>query len=248
MGFVERLSTGCEALDWLLSGGLETDIVTTVYGGPGTGKTNFALMITVHIAKTHKVVFIDTEGSYSIERLKQIAGKHFKNVLSNTFIKRPVTFEEQSSTLMSLKQFVEKTKNVGLIVLDSAATLYRLEFTTAEDIPSLNKDFALQLSQLVAIARTFNIPVFITNQVYTDMDGNYKMVGGNIIDYKSKCLIELRNCDKAKINNKRIAILRKHRSIPPRAFQFRISNSGISLIKKIENQIYEKNNIYEDCL
>lgn len=243
MGFIERLSTGCEALDWLLSGGLETDIVTTIYGGPGTGKTNFALMITSHIAKSHKVVFIDTEGSYSIERLKQIAGKNFKSILANTLIKKPVTFEEQADTLMNLKQFIEKTEDVGLIILDSAATLYRLEFTKAEDIPSLNKEFALQLSQLVFIARTLNIPVLLTNQIYSDMEGNNRMVGGNILNYKSKCLIELKKYDlgykqnkRSLVNNKRIAILKKHRSLPNKAFIFEISNTGITVLKKLQEK------------
>jgi DNA repair protein RadB len=36
------LSLGCEPLDALLGGGIESGIITRIYGEAGTGKTNFA--------------------------------------------------------------------------------------------------------------------------------------------------------------------------------------------------------------
>ncbi len=236
--FVERLSTGCEGFDWLLGGGLETDVVTTIYGPAGSGKTNFTLIATATIAKVKKVIFIDTEGGFSVERLKQICNTELKKVLSNTLIKKPVTFEEQATTLQDLYEIVEGLNDVGLIILDSAASLYRLEFSKVEDISALNKEFALQLSNLLRIARTLKIPVIVTNQVYTDMNGNYKMVGGDIIAYRSKCLIELKNLYKKPL---KLAVLKKHRSLPERGIVFKIVDKGIEVLKKIESFEGENN-------
>ena len=61
------------------------------------------------------------------------------------------------------------------------------------------------------IARKHNIPVILTNQVYSDFDtpDSVKMVGGDILRYSSKSLIEL-----LKFKTKRKAVVRKHRSLP----------------------------------
>jgi len=48
------------------------------------------------------------------------------------------------------------------------------------------------------------------------------MVGGDLLKYWSKCLIELQYKE-----GKRKAILRKHRSLPEKELMFVIINSGI---------------------
>ena len=50
------------------------------------------------------------------------------------------------------------------------------------------------------------------SQVYADFDNKnaVKMVGGDLLKYSSKCLIELKKASRAV----RIAQLKKHRSIP----------------------------------
>ena len=52
----------------------------------------------------------------------------------------------------------------------------------------------------------------MTNQVY-NWDKESKMVGGDILKYWSKCLIEMIN-----ENGKKTAYLRKHRSLPEKKF------------------------------
>lgn len=45
--------------------GYESDIITTIYGPAGSGKTNFSLLAAVSCAsKGNKVLFIDTEGDF----------------------------------------------------------------------------------------------------------------------------------------------------------------------------------------
>ena len=74
---------------------------------------------------------------------------------------------------------------------------------------------------LAEISRKQEIPVIITNQVYR-WDEETKMVGGDILKYWSKCLIELVN-DKGR----RTAYLRKHRSLPEKNLAFQIVDFGI---------------------
>jgi len=69
----EPLSTGCEAIDDLLGGGLSRGVVTQVYGPPAAGKTNLALSAAVTAAAGGKsVLYIDTEG-LSVDRFEQLA-------------------------------------------------------------------------------------------------------------------------------------------------------------------------------
>ena len=68
--------------------------------------------------------------------------------------------------------------------------------------------------------------MLITNQVYADFDNKDKVniVGGDILKYGSKCLIELQITP----NGNRRAILRKHRSIEEeKEIVFKIVEGGI---------------------
>jgi len=90
--------------------------------------------------------------------------------------------------------------------------LYRLEVGKANDIYNVNRELGIQIGYLSHIARRINIPVIITNQIYADFEDKFRtnMVGGDLLKYQSKCLIELQ---KFKDSAVRKAILRKHRSI-----------------------------------
>jgi len=71
--------------------------------------------------------------------------------------------------------------------------------------------------------------VLIANQVYSNFDEREKfnMVGGDIMTYSSKCLIEL----KPGPDGTRIAVLKKHRSLPERKIAFKITEKGIEKVK-----------------
>ena len=66
------------SLDELLDGGFEKGVVTQIFGPPSSGKSNVALSLAVNVAKNNrKVVYMDTEGGISIDRIKQISGEYF---------------------------------------------------------------------------------------------------------------------------------------------------------------------------
>ncbi len=206
-----RSSTGSEVFDELLEGGVDCDTITTVYGPAGSGKTNFCLVCALSAIKEGKrVVFIDTEGNFSVARLSQLT-EDYSSALKSFYFFKPVTFDEQKAAFDKLRTAVKES--VGLIVVDSISMLYRLERgQKQEDVPAINKELGLQLSFLSEIARTKHIPVVVTNQVYANFEekDGVRMVGGDILRYGSKCLIELQNLK----GNKRKAILQKHRALP----------------------------------
>ena len=64
------ISTGVSFLDEFLNGGYETDAITTVFGPAGAGKTNLVLLAAAQAAqRDKKVVFMDTEGGFSVTRV-----------------------------------------------------------------------------------------------------------------------------------------------------------------------------------
>ena len=207
---MEKISAGDYELNKFLHGGYEKDIITTLYGPGGSGKTNICLLAAVSRAsKGEKVIFIDTEGGFSSERVYQILEKNkelLDKTLQNIFILKPTSFKEQEQAFETLLKQI-KTGNISLIIIDSIAMLYRLELGDAiksqesEQIQAVNRKLANQLRVLNEIARKQNIPVLITNQVYASFirderdyqERQVSMVGGDLLKYWSKCLIELKN-------------------------------------------------------
>ena len=216
------------SLDDLLEGGFEKGAVTQIFGSPSSGKSNVTLSLAVNVAKGgKKVVYIDTEGGISIDRIKQISGPYFSNVANNIIVFEPTDFLQQSENLRSIDVWIRKHyEEVDLIVLDSAVALYRVD-----DMKSymLSKELRKQIQTLSNIARKYDIAVVITNQIYNafDDEGNneVKAVGGDIIAYISKVIIKL---ERGEETNQRIATLMRHRSLPEgRQVIFSITSNGI---------------------
>lgn len=220
-----KISAGSYDLNKWLYGGYESDAISMIYGGSGTGKTNFCLLAAVSIAKKEsKVIFIDSEGGFSVERIKQLVGEEYEEVLKNIILLKPTSFTEQKKAFDSLLEYLKK--EVSLIVVDGMTILYRLEIAEAreksrEEIQKTNSELAKQMRTLAEIARKKDIPIIVTNQVY-NWDEQMKMVGGDLLKYWSKCHIELVN-----EKGKRTAYLRKHRSLKEKSMDFEITNSGI---------------------
>lgn len=208
-------------IDVILGGGLQERSITHFYGSPGSGKTNLALMATASAAKTGKVVYIDAEGGLSVERLKQITGPNLEEVLKNLILIEPTEFDEQKVAIKKLNEIVPNS-SASLVIVDSIAALYRLE--EDKDIKELGR----QMARLLRIARKYDIPVLITNQIYTDIDtGRIVPIGGDVIRYWAKISVELE-----KREGMRIAILRKHKFLPENLrLEFRITERGMETVQ-----------------
>ena len=112
---------------------------------------------------------------------------------------------------------------------DSISMLYRLELGKNEEVYDVNAALGRQLATLVEVSRRRKIPVLLTTQVYSDFENRdmVKMVGGDLLKYGSKCLIEL-----LRFTNCRGLVLRKHRSLPEGLeVKFRIVDKGLEEVR-----------------
>ncbi len=216
------------SLDAMLGGGFEKGVITQIFGPPSSGKSNIALTLAVNVARNgRKVIYIDTEGGISIDRIKQISGPDFTNVANNIIVFEPTNFLEQNDNLKAIDVWLRKNhSDVDLLILDSAVALYRVDDMKSS---KLNKELGKQMGILSKIARKYDVAVVLTNQIYNafDDEGNsdIRAVGGTILQYWSKVIIQLDRGDEV---NKRVATLVRHRSIPEgKQAVFSITSRGI---------------------
>ena len=161
----------------------QNDKICLIYGPSASGKTTLALMFAVDAAKKgKKVIFLDTEDSFSVERLKQMEkGDKF---LENIFLLRALDFDEQSAQMKKIRDvFNEK---ISLVVIDTLSMHYRLDLK--RDPFKANKRLMYQLDILKKISE--KIPVIVTNQVYNKPGTDeFRMIGGKMVhDYGEKII------------------------------------------------------------
>jgi len=207
-----------------LIGELQKDTITTIYGPPGCGKSTICFQYAVSCVKNgKKVLYVDTEGGFSVERVKQI----MPNIdLSQIIVFSPKDFEDQKKVILNLNKQIKNSSSIGLIIIDSLVMLYRLKL---EDAPQkINSQLAQQLQLLTEISRTFHIPIIVTNQMYQHFDTKEKkMVGGSLIEYWSKTIVEI-----DKDQDIRTIILKKHKyKKEGESKKFEINQAGIEELK-----------------
>lgn len=210
-------------MDDLLEGGLEGGAITLIFGEAGTGKTNICLQVARNVAMSgKKVVFIDTEG-VSLERLKQISGDVYEEVMKNVLFFEPHSFDEQEKFVDKAVKLAESSLEVGVIILDSATIHYRL--TRNDEERGVRKSLSPQLAKLLAVARGKDIPVLLTSQVYTDIEkGTFEPLGGHVLLHNAKAIIRV---DKVSTGVRRAVII-KHRHLEEgRRADFKLTNTGV---------------------
>jgi DNA repair protein RadB len=219
---LERLPSGCQSLDRLLGGGFEAGIITQLYGEAGTGKTNIVLQLSIQaVSRGYRAIFIDTEG-FSPDRFQQMAGQAAKEVASRIIIFEPMSLEQQHISIREAGKIAGR--DMGLVILDSATSLYRV-LLESEDDRAVRRTLSAQLGELQELARRHRIPAVITNQVYTDIEsGSLRPLGGRFLEHMCKTIILLEKAG----DGLRRARLVKHRSQPEGAeAEFRITSQGV---------------------
>jgi len=222
------LPTGCGGLDKLLEGGLHPASVTLVYGEAETGKTSLAIQCAVNTTRLgYKVIFIDSDGSFSTRRLAQIAGRDLNEVAPKITLVQPTTFQEQELAIDRLDQYL--TPQVGLVVVDTVTSLYRAEFERSKEKTfRMNRELGRQLAILAQIVKTRKIAALITGQVrnvFLEGFVSTEPVGTRVLKFWSDSVLGLKPADH---RNTIKAALEKHaqRSVPVNCY-FSIEEDGI---------------------
>ncbi len=216
----------CEPLDELLSGGIESGSLTSLYGEAGSGKTNICLQITRNVVNSgKKVIFIDTEG-VSFTRLEQICGEGFDKITKDILFFTPYSLEEQEKNVEDATRLCEAKDDIGAIILDSATVHYRTTFGEECEING-RQSLGRQLNLLLQISRKRDIPVVVTTQVYTDTKTNtFEPIGGHALRHYAKDIIKL---EKTGDGGLRRAIIMKYRFRPEGlSAEFVITENGVA--------------------
>ncbi len=159
--------------------------INLVYGESATGKTTLCLQIAGGVAEKKKVVFIDTENGFSIERFKQIFPEDYKERLNNILLLRTNNFEEQCKIFETIKDM----KNISLIIVDTIGMHYREK--VREDHYNTNKKIDRQLKILKELSKN-DVKILISNQVYSDIDTKkIQVVGGKMLKNWSSVILKL---------------------------------------------------------
>lgn len=211
-------STGCGALDAMLDGGLESDAVTLVFGEGGSGKTNLALQCSREAAANGRVAFVDTEG-VSPRRLAQVMQGCPEDVARRLHFFKPLDLDQQTKMV----EQATKLPGLRLIVLDSINMHYRLHMDS-EDERMASRHLYRQLHRLTAFARSQEVPVLVTGQVYGDEDQTFPFAR-RLLEHLVKASVRFEK----RPDGLRRATIVKHRSIEEgRRARFRITETGLA--------------------
>jgi DNA repair protein RadB len=160
----KSIPTGCHVFDKILKGGLTLGDVTLVYGEAETGKTSLAIQCAINTARIdYKIIYVDSDDAFSPVRLSQIAYEDTDEVAPSITLVKPTTFQEQASAIDRLDEYL--TKNVGLVVVDTVTSLYRVELGEPKTTFALNRELGRQMACLAQIAKTRKVAVLINSQV-----------------------------------------------------------------------------------
>lgn len=197
-GQQNHIITFCKDIDQMLNGGISLNKLTEFCGVPGIGKTQLGFQLAVNTCIPEifdgvqgKTIYIDTEGNFSLDRIKEIAGHlcaHLKEinaigkmtsqddpltvekVLDSIYYYRVYHYVELIALVNVLPMFLERDgKDVKLILLDSIAYPFRRDFP---DMFVRTRSLLPMAQNLANIAEKFNLAVVMMNQVTTKITNN----------------------------------------------------------------------------
>jgi len=232
---MEKISTGCKALDNLLLGGIETGSITEFIGEYGAGKTQICHQLSVMVQLPRelggleaKAIYLDTEGTFRPERIVQIAkyrGLDPDRALDNILYGRVYNTDHQILMVRNLFSIVKK-ENVKLVIVDSLISHFRSEYPGRENLAMRQQLLNSHVHDLLKLAMLHKVAVVVTNQVVSSPDvffGNpLKPAGGNVVAHGCTYRIWIR-----KSKNKRIAKVIDSPCMPEMEVVFSITENGI---------------------
>eukprot|EP00741_Cyanophora_paradoxa_P011706 tig00020563_g11310.t1 len=191
----EPIMTFVRAIDLMLGGGVALGSVTEFCGVPGIGKTQLGMQLALNVQIPHgyggaggAAVYIDTEGSFMLERLVEMAEavrahlqtlqeKHAQtyeglpipaldDMLANIHYFRPYSSTEQLALMHVLPAFLSEHPEVRLLVVDSVSFHFRYGFDR-EDMPLRSRLLGTMALEFMSLAQSHRLAVVFMNQVTT---------------------------------------------------------------------------------
>lgn len=234
---VGHITVGSQAFDDLIGGGVETQSITEVFGEFGSGKSQISheLAVTVQLPEEQggldgECVYIDTENTFRPERIEQIAngfGLDVEEVLQKIHVARAFNSSHQILMADKINELIQQGNPIKLVIVDSLMAHFRAEYVGRESLAVRQQKLNQHLHVLQQIANTYNVAIFITNQVQARPDAFFgsptKATGGHVLGHASTYRIWL----KKGLAGKRIARLVDSPHLPEGECVFKITSEGI---------------------
>ncbi|MEM3220807.1 MAG: DNA repair and recombination protein RadA [Saccharolobus sp.] len=234
---VRKITTGSQALDGLLGGGIETRTMTEFFGEFGSGKTQLCHQLSVNVqlppekgGLSGKAIYIDTEGTFRWERIENMAkalGLDVDNVMNNIYYIRAINADHQITIVEDLQELVTKDPSIKLVIVDSVTSHFRAEYPGRENLAMRQQKLNKHLHQLTRLSEVYDIAVVITNQVMARPDMFYGdptvAVGGHTLYHVPGIRIQL----KKSRGNRRIARVIDAPHLPEGEVVFALTEEGI---------------------
>ena len=218
------ISSQIDSLDKIFSGGLQNGIITEISGLRGTGKTQLALQFTIEsLNDNKKILFIDTTVEFRPERFLQIIQSQNlpPSILENLHVSHVTDTQKQFEILKNLEN-----DDFSLLVIDNITDLFSFEYSKKEHLIEKNTNFGNYMIKLSKLTQLKNIPVIITNQIFSHNDIKYQRMHMHLENYiHQKIQLE-------KIKNKYICKVSSP-FIQETKFDYKITNSGIEETESI---------------
>ncbi|MDA3836491.1 MAG: DNA repair and recombination protein RadA [Nanoarchaeota archaeon] len=204
---VTYITTGSKNVDSLLGGrGIESKAITEAFGAFGSGKTQMALSLAVNAqlsveqgGAAGKAVYIDTEGTFRPDRIKQMAegiGANPEMVLKNILVARAFNSDHQILLLDKISELVKNGEPIKLVIVDSLTAHFRSEYSGRGQLADRQQKLNRYMHNLMKLAETSNVAIYVTNQVMSNpaqMFGDpTTAIGGNIVGHASTYRMYLR--------------------------------------------------------
>ena len=232
------IGTGSNEFNTLLGGkGVETKAITEAFGAYGSGKTQLGLTLAVNVQLPFeqggvegKSVYIDTEGTFRPERIRQIAeakGLNPDSVLKNILVARAFNSDHQILLIDKVGELIKNGEPVKIVIIDSLTAHFRAEFSGRGQLADRQQKLNKYLHNLMKMAEQFNLAVYVTNQVMSNpamMFGDpITAIGGNIVGHASTYRIYIRRGKKGS----RVAKLIDSPNLPDNECVFFVTEAGV---------------------
>ncbi|MGC8610038.1 MAG: DNA repair and recombination protein RadA [Thermoplasmata archaeon] len=233
---INKLTTGSQALDSLLGGGLETQAITEFFGPFGSGKTQIIHQLLVNVTLQEEKgglngegILIDTENTFRPERISSMAKALDLNpdeVLKKIHVAR--AYNSSHQMLLVEKAFeIAKEHPIRLIAVDSLTAHFRVEYSGRSALAERQQMLNRHMHDLLRFADVYNAVVAVTNQVSARPDAFFgdpnQPIGGNIVGHTATFRISLRRSK----GEKRIARLIDSPAYPEGEVVIQITEDGV---------------------
>ncbi|MHA1397777.1 MAG: AAA family ATPase [Candidatus Heimdallarchaeaceae archaeon] len=215
-----KILTGSSTLDDLLQGGIPTGTFVELYGAPQSGKTQICYSISANCLLPEDfgglesgVIWLDTEGSFNSQRLRQILSfyEYTHNIPRGKFntkrfmVASTRTLAQIEQALKEVGKIIVQNK-VKLLIVDSLMDPFRAEYGGLGELAERQKHLNRVLHLLMRLAEVYDLAVVYTNQVMANPDpfatvmDKVQPVGGFVLGHASDIRIWLRRAT-SKIRN-----------------------------------------------